>query len=680
MVSLFMFGGVFAGCTPPNNPPAEGGGEGTHTHTWSSTFTPDGENGHHKVTTCTGHNPVNGDNEPHDYDENYKCTVCNYQHQHIWSEGFVADKKGKGHYHVTTCEGHAEIKGEMQDHVYDNDSDATCNFCNYTRVPPHEHTWSTTYISAEEKGHYQMATCNGHTDQKSEYFDHVYDDDNDLTCNSEGCGYVRQADTSVALAAGNKVYVVGDSTVCSFNDGYYLPRYGYGTQLAKYLNVQESQIVNLAISGRSSKSFLTEDNYATLCDGIGEGDYLIIGFGHNDEKSDDADRFTSATGDRFAAGSFQKSLYDNYVKLAEDAGATAILCTPIVRYDSSGKYTGSKVHVTSDGDYAQAIRDLGSATHTAVVDLTALTTELYKADNAAAQYFHAHTTYVGDKPKESPAGRDDTHINEYGAKMIAYLFANALKDTDCTLKAQVISNAAAPTKGTQYTAAINADYVKPPYEPFNPSTHSGIRLTGKWYKTTLGDLGGASKMNTITTTYNKTDEIFTVSNTANNGKIDATLDGFGCAFMQVDATKNFKISVNAKITAMSSDVNAQSAFGIMLRDDIYLGTYSKNISSNYVVAGAFGKTNGALFARENVTLKPEGNAFTPELNTSYEMSIERVGQSVNVKFGSFTKNYTDFDFFAVDEDYMYLCLFANRGLTVEFSNVEFEITGTSQGA
>ncbi|MDE7086770.1 MAG: hypothetical protein K2O67_01120 [Clostridia bacterium] len=677
VLSLFLIGGAFAGCT--TTPEGSNPEDDNHTeHTWSTGYTPDGEKGHHKVSTCEGHSPVDGENETHQYNEDYKCTVCNYQHQHAWSTTYTPDRKGAGHYYVTTCTIHSEIKGDMEDHTYDDDSDATCNDCVYTRVPPHKHTWSAAYTSAEEKGHYKTATCAGHTDQKSDMEDHVYDNASDLTCNSEGCGYTREADTSTALASDKKIYVVGDSTVCSFNDGYYLPRYGYGTQLAQYLNVQESQVVNLALSGRSSKSFLTEDNYTTLTDNIGDGDYLIIGFGHNDEKSDDVDRYTSPVGDHTKEGSFQKSLYDNYIKKAKDAGATPILCTPITRYDSSGKYTGSKVHVTSDGDYAAAIKALGEATDTTVIDLTKLTSDMYKADNVSAQYFHAHTTYAGTEDAKVPSGRDDTHINKYGAEMIAYLFANALKATDCSLSAQVITNATAPTKGTHFTAAINNSYVKPEYKPFEPASNSGRLLTSGWYKTTMGDLGGASKMETIEVSYKN--EVFTVSNTNNNGKITETIDGFGAAFRRVAEDKNFKISVTAKVTAMSSSVKSQSAFGIMLRDDIYLGTYSQALSTNYVAAGAFAKDKGAIFARENAALACEGNSFTAELNKEYTMSIERVGQAVTVKFGNNTKVYTDFDFVAVDNDYMYICLFANRGLTVEFSNVQFEITGTSQGA
>ncbi|MCR4944187.1 MAG: hypothetical protein K5986_07010, partial [Clostridium sp.] len=44
------------------------------------------------------------------------------------------------------------------------------------------------------------------------------------------------------------------STVSAFNDTYYYPRYGYGTQLQQYFNIDNFKVENLALSGRSSKS------------------------------------------------------------------------------------------------------------------------------------------------------------------------------------------------------------------------------------------------------------------------------------------------------------------------------------------------------------------------------------------------------------------------------------------
>ena len=76
------------------------------------------------------------------------------------------------------------------------------------------------------------------------------------------------------------VYMVGDSTVCNYTNDTSLafPRNGYGMWVGNYLN-ENATVVNLALSGRSSKSFLQETNYTTLKNSISKGDYLIIGFG-----------------------------------------------------------------------------------------------------------------------------------------------------------------------------------------------------------------------------------------------------------------------------------------------------------------------------------------------------------------------------------------------------------------
>lgn len=513
---------------------------------------------------------------------------------------------------------------------------------------------------------------------------------------------------STPLPADSRIYVVGDSTVCSFSDNYYLPRYGYGTQLAEYLNVSSSQIVNLAMSGRSSKSFLTESNYNTLTSSIKSGDYLIIGFGHNDEKSAESARFTDPNGSKdeetTAKGtSFKWCLYENYIKVATEAGATPILCTPIVRYDASGNYTGSKAHVTTDGDYPEAIKELGEETETTVIDLTALTKQLYTADNANAIYYHAHTTYFTASDNdikaanaydgtETPDGRDDTHINKFGAKAVAYLFADALKSTDCSLKQHVKDGITAPAKENDYFDAVLQTYVKVPYPGFDTSDEDNAQYklltttTGEttvdWYKTAMGALGGASKVANYTFTENNG----TVKIIADAGsKFAATQDGFGAVFVQVDVSKNFKASAKVTVTAAPTAANAQNAFGMMLRDDILINTNNTSWATNFVAAGLNGKGQ-ALFSRNDMTALSytESKNMTFATGVGYEISVERTGQTVvtSIKQGStvYTATYTDFDFVSVDNDYMYLCLFANRGITAEFSDITFEITGESQGA
>lgn len=497
-------------------------------------------------------------------------------------------------------------------------------------------------------------------------------------------------DTSSPLDSNATIYVVGDSTACDYSaklDVAYLPRYGFGTQLANYINCNPSQIKNLALSGRSSLSFLTEDNYKTvLKPNIKEGDYLIIAFGHNDEKVGEEERYTDPTGSHTEATkngspSFQYVLYENYVKLATDAKATPILCTPIVRYDSTGSYTGSKVHDTSTGNYSAAVRTLAAATQTALVDLTEITKAIYKADNTEAQYFHSHSSYLGEKEEDKPTGRDDTHLNMYGAKVVAYALLKNLPD-GCTLKDNVITNAAAPTHEADYASAIRADYVRPDYTA--PTLGTPIATTTgdvKWYASAFGDLG-TNNSSKFEMTYE--DGVFTVGSAKDGektyGKITKDGDGIVAVFVQIPVNKNFTISARVKLTA-TEGANNQSGFGIMLRDDMYVTSNFKNLKSNFAAVGALNATSAtAIFTRESENLASE-TEMTTTINTTatYQLSLTRSGQNTIVYFGDdtnqYSQSYKDFKMNLVDSEYMYLCLFANRGLVAQFSNVNFMILG-----
>ena len=94
---------------------------------------------------------------------------------------------------------------------------------------------------------------------------------------------------------------------------------------------------------------------------------------------------------------------------------------------------------------------------------------------------------------------------------------------------------------------------------------------------------------------------------------------------------------------------------------------------------------GMNFYRENGTLN-KGTATDGfwAVGDTLTLTIERIGQTVNVTVVyngvTYTESYYDFDLFARDTEYMYVGMFANRGTVVEFSNVQFEVTGTSQGA
>ena len=492
------------------------------------------------------------------------------------------------------------------------------------------------------------------------------------------------------------LYLVGDSTGASFADSYYYPRYGYGTQIENYLS-DKVTVKNLALSGRSSKSFLSESNYTYLQENIKEGDILVIAFGHNDEKSDDAARFTDASKPYTDEASFGYHLYEYYIKLAREKGATPILCTPIVRAQSKDDYSGSEGHVTATGDYAKAIRELGDAYDVEVIDLTVLTKSKYeKIGFAEACYYHAviNGKYDTDGTTVIPDFNtvDKTHLNIYGAKLVAYLFASEMAELE-GIGGYVLEDIAEPTKAD---LVANSDYTVPDYfapdlEGYKAPAHFST-LTDGWYGTAFGNTGGSPQSTSNGYIAKEVSEgVFRVGqhldSGSNKGKFQSADDGFAFLFRQVEANKNFKLTVSGKIVYTAGV--KQAGFGLMLRDDCIIGQNATgSINTNYVTAGIYFPSDNVMsanFYRENTMLN-KGVSVPGSLavEDTFTITIERVGQSVSVTvvYGeqTYTSTHVDFDFFAVDTQYMYVGMFANRGTVVEFTDVVFTITGESQGA
>lgn len=530
------------------------------------------------------------------------------------------------------------------------------------------------------------------------------------------------------------LFLVGDSTVCSFTDKYYFPRYGYGTQVGNYLS-SKVKINNLALSGRSSNSFIVEDNYSTLKADIKAGDYLMIGFGHNDEKDGDS-RYASPTASTQTVGSFKYNLYEYYIKVALNAGATPILCTPVVRANDKNDYSGDSAHITKNGDYRQAIIDLGNEKNVTVVDLTTETKNLYtslgyeEAICMHAIYKAKNVAPEGATPILEPNmdGVDKTHLNIFGAKMVAYFIANALKKSDCDLSKYVMGANVKPTKETCFIP--NENYVYKPYsapeaedlaeyknmiattegEDGNLAYTHYETISDGWYGTAFGNTGGnpLSSVNgfrakEISAGVFEVGQYLIDSEGKINakGKFSSSEDGFAIAFKQVSINDNFKISCDVEILQQPN--TKQTAFGLMLRDDIILNqSTSDTISSNFVASGLLTNdivkntvTNTetgsmhALFSRSSEGLK-KGASSSNKIESYYEVGdtahceIVRTGQVVNVtlvyKGVIYTETYTDFDFVAEDKDYMYVGMFATRGTVAKFTNVVYTYTGEAQGA
>lgn len=588
--------------------------------------------------------------------------------------------------------------------------------------PPDEPSWPDHTFN----GWYTQATGGEKWDFNSEVTGNI-----NLYAQWTENGGGQQGDTSVKLTG--KIYLVGDSTVCSFNDKYYIPRYGYGTQLYNYVNCDPEQIVNLALSGRSSISYTYdtskdsnnaydkatgESYYEHLINNIGQGDYLIIGFGHNDEKAEvlrytdptlSSDSTSQMIGD-YDAGrsvSFKAVLTKYYIDVAVQKGATPILCTPIVRLQTDAnkaKYdtdhtttTAQKTDATAKpavtttwngGDYAQAIRDLGEELDLTVVDLTSITKADYKSKTYAENVKNHAATGAKWIDKEAgtkePSGYDNTHTNLFGAKQNAYYVANAIKNSNLPLKNNIKTDITKPTYEENEAAIYNPEYTIPDAKSFNPATDASTHWTGidgttkdsstqtdyKWYGTVFGS--GISLSNfSITQGSDANGVTFTLSADATKGKIASSADMLVAVFIQVPFKTAFTVSADVKVNSYGGN---QAGFGIMLRDDIVIDATDREIASNYVNAGVYSSSskNNKNYLRNGGALTTSGKGVDIAADSSFTLAIARTSQSIAATMDNDTFNaVSDFDLAVSDSEYVYVCLWTTRGSSVTYSNIKF---------
>ena len=79
------------------------------------------------------------------------------------------------------------------------------------------------------------------------------------------------------------IFIIGDSTAANKDISKGKLERGWGMVLQSYFD-DNIRIDNRALNGRSSRSFINEGHWDKVLQSMKPGDYVIIQFGHNDEK------------------------------------------------------------------------------------------------------------------------------------------------------------------------------------------------------------------------------------------------------------------------------------------------------------------------------------------------------------------------------------------------------------
>ncbi|MES2581841.1 MAG: SGNH/GDSL hydrolase family protein [Pseudomonadota bacterium] len=279
-----------------------------------------------------------------------------------------------------------------------------------------------------------------------------------------------QRELAAIQAARVRIFIVGDSTAATY-ERQRLPRMGWGQVFEEQFSPGSGvKVVNGARAGRSSRDFFNGGWYRQMARFIRPGDYVIIAHGHNDQNcnrqrpvrgaADVANLCTypnDAHGQRqYPPGqpqmSFQNSL-EVYVNDARARGAIPLLMTPTTRYLNADRKTAYvngdtrpvvSQHLTRQnaangfaftGDYSQTIQDTARANGVPLIDLEAKTITFA---NTHAKDWQDYWLVVGDTVKYPwyatqtagiPAAPDTTHFQEAGARAVAALVAQGIRET-----------------------------------------------------------------------------------------------------------------------------------------------------------------------------------------------------------------------------------------------------------
>lgn len=242
------------------------------------------------------------------------------------------------------------------------------------------------------------------------------------------------------------IYIIGDSTAAEKGIADSAIERGWGMVLQGFFD-EGVRVENHAVNGRSSRSFYSEGRWKDVVDKVKPGDYVIIQFGHNDEKPK-PDRHTDV-GTTFDAHLAQ------YVIETKAKGATPILMSPVVRRNFylkperqdddeklrettlQGENVNSDTLVDTHGEYAKVAQRVAKKYGAIFVDANKITNDIeQKAGIVGSRRFHMWV-----EPgiySWAPKGRqDNTHYNEYGAHIMAGALADAIGNAIPALKPHV---------------------------------------------------------------------------------------------------------------------------------------------------------------------------------------------------------------------------------------------------
>jgi pectinesterase len=191
--------------------------------------------------------------------------------------------------------------------------------------------------------------------------------------------------------------LAGDSTVT--DDA------GWGKGFAELCS-ENVECINLAASGRSSRSYRTEGRWQKCLDA--KPDYLLIQFGHNDQAGKGPERESAA------ADAFRDHLRA-FIDESRAVGIEPVLITPLTRRT----WTKDGSIASTLTEYAEATMIVAKEKKVPLIDLHSLS--IRHCEQLGPTAWRALEPMSGN-------GADHTHLNPEGGRAVAALVVTALRE------------------------------------------------------------------------------------------------------------------------------------------------------------------------------------------------------------------------------------------------------------
>jgi len=211
------------------------------------------------------------------------------------------------------------------------------------------------------------------------------------------------------------IYLAGDSTMAQKLPEK-RPETGWGEMLQQFFDSKRIRVENHAQNGRSTKTFISENRWATLVAKLKEGDYVFIQFGHNDSAKEKVERYTSP--EEYRANLMR------FVADVQAKKAIPVLLTPVMRR----RFNSEGIFYDTHGVYPDIVRSVATEQKVMLIDMHRKSEQVLKQYGPEESKKLFLQLKAGENANYPNGVEDNTHFSPLGAEIMAGLAVEGIRE------------------------------------------------------------------------------------------------------------------------------------------------------------------------------------------------------------------------------------------------------------